>query len=80
MTFHQQRIQFKQWNDKNGRSRGLKGGTNDLDDLCSTRDTVAIRICERLRDGRINPYFASPSSNCAGSRPLSETMTAVNDL
>ena len=51
-----------------------------MDDLCSTRDTVAVRICERLRDGRINPYFASPGSNCAGSGPLSEAMTAANDL
>ena len=51
-----------------------------MDGLCSTRDTVAVGVCERLRNGRIHPHFASPGSNCAGSGPLSEAMTAANDL
>lgn len=51
---------------------------NDLDDLCSTRDTVGVGIGEQLHDGRIHPYFARRSSHCAGGRPLSETMTAAS--
>ncbi len=51
-----------------------------MDDLCSTCRTVAVRVCERLRNGRINTYFTSPGSDCACSWSLSETITAANDL
>ena len=46
-----------------------------MDDLCSTRDPVAVGVCEQLHDGRIHPYFARRSSHCAGTGPLSEAMT-----
>jgi hypothetical protein len=51
-----------------------------LDDLCSTRDPVAVGVCEQLHDGRIHPYFARRSSHCAGTGPLSEAMTTANNL
>jgi len=46
-----------------------------LDDLCDTRDTLAVGVGKQLHDGRVHPYFAGSSSHCAGGRPLSETMT-----
>jgi hypothetical protein len=52
-----------------------KGGCNDLDDLCDTRDTLAVGVGKQLHDGRVHPYFARRSSHCAGGRPLSETIT-----
>ena len=55
-----------------------KGGCHDLDDLCDTRDTLAVGVGEQLHDGWIHPYFARRSSHCAGSRSLSEAMTAAN--
>jgi len=51
-----------------------------LDDLCCTRDTVAVGVSEQLHDGRIHPYFARRSGHCAGSGLLSEAMTGENDL
>ena len=57
-----------------------RGWKNDLDDICSTSDTVAFRVCIRLRNGRTHTYFASYSSNCAGSGPLAETLTVAYDL
>ncbi len=51
-----------------------------MDDLCGTRDTLAVGVGEQLHDGRVHPYFARRSSHCAGGRPLSEAMTAANDL
>lgn len=52
-----------------------KGGCYDLDDLCDTRDTLAVGGSKQLHDGRSHPYFARRSSNCAGVRPPSETIT-----
>ena len=52
-----------------------KGGYDDLDDLCNTRDTLASGIGKQLHDGRVHPYFAHRSSHCAGVRTLSETIT-----
>ncbi len=49
-----------------------------MDDLCDTRDTLAVGASEQLHDGRIHPYFARRSSHCAGGRPLSEAITAAN--
>ena len=57
-----------------------EGGCHDLDDLCSTRDTVAVGVSEQLHDGRIHPYLARRSSYRAGTGPHSEAMTAANDL
>ena len=57
-----------------------RGWKNDLDDICSTRDTVVVRICVRLRNGRTHTHIASPGSNCAGSGPLAETLTVAYDL
>jgi hypothetical protein len=51
-----------------------------LDDLCDTRDTMAVGAGEQLHDGRIHSYFARRSSHCAGTGPLSEAMTAAIDL
>ena len=52
-----------------------KGGCYDLDDLCDTRDTLAVGVGKQLHDGRVHPYSSSLSSYCAGVRPLSETIT-----
>ena len=57
-----------------------KGGYNDLDDFCDTRDTLGVGVGKQLHYGRFHPYFARHSSDCAGGRPLSEAMTAANDL
>jgi len=51
----------------------------NLDDICRTRDTVAVRVVSGYAMGDSSIY-ASYSSNCAGSGPLSATMTATNDL
>jgi hypothetical protein len=51
------------------------GGCHDLDDLCDTRDTLAFGVGKQLHNGRFYSYFARHSSDCAGGRPLSETMT-----
>ncbi len=51
-----------------------------MDDLCDTRDTLAVGVGEQLHDGRVHPYFARRSSHCAGGRPLSEALTVANDL
>jgi hypothetical protein len=51
-----------------------------LDDLCDTRDTLAVGVGNQLHDGRVHPYFARRSGYCAGAGPFSEAMTAVNDL
>jgi len=52
-----------------------KGDCYDLDDLCDTRDTLAVGVGKQLHDGRVHPYFARRSSYCAGGRLLSETIT-----
>ena len=48
----------------------IKGDSYDLDDLCNTRDTLGVRVGKQLHDGWVHPYFARPSSHCAGGRPL----------
>ena len=53
------------------------GGCHDLDDLCDTRDTLAFGVGKQLHNGRFYSYFARHSSDCAGGRPLSETMTLL---
>jgi len=50
-----------------------------LDDLCDTRNTLAVGVGKQLHDGRVYPYFARRSSHSAGSRPLSETITYLPD-
>jgi len=47
-----------------------KGGNYDLDDLCDTRDTLAVGVGKQLHDGWVHPYFTRCSSHCAGARPL----------
>jgi hypothetical protein len=48
-----------------------------LDDFCDPLDTLAVGVGKWLRDWRVHPYFARRSSHCAGTGPLSETMTAA---
>jgi len=38
-----------------------KGGCYALDDFCSTHDTLAVGVSERLHDWRIHPR---PAGNC----------------
>ena len=46
-----------------------------MDDLCNTRNTLAVGVGKQLHDGWVHPYLARRSSHCAGVRPLSERIT-----
>ena len=46
-----------------------------MDDLCDTRDTLAVGVGKQLHDGRVHPYFARRRSHCACVRPRSEAIT-----
>ena len=38
-----------------------KGGCYDLDDLCDTHDTLAVRVSEQLHDGWV---YSHPVGDC----------------
>ncbi len=57
-----------------------KGGMNALDDLCDTRDTLAVGVGKQLHDGRVHPYPAGNRNRCGVDQNNSGTKTSVNDL
>ena len=65
---------------RESRRHRAEGCYHDLDDLCSTRDTMASGISEQLHDGWIHPYFAGHRNHRAGSRPHSGATIRINDL
>ena len=48
-----------------------------MDDLCDTRDTLAVGIGERLHDGRIHSYFARCRNRCGADQCHFRTQTIV---
>jgi hypothetical protein len=47
-----------------------------LDDLCDTRDTLAVGAGERLHDWRIHSYPASYRNRCGADQNNSGTKTS----
>ncbi len=51
-----------------------------MDDLCDTRDTLAVGAGERLHDWRIHSYTAGYRNRCGVDQNHSGAKTCVNDL
>ena len=51
-----------------------------MDDFCSTRNTLAVGVGERLHDWRIHPYSAGHCNRCGADQNHSGTKTSVNEL
>ena len=50
-----------------------------MDDICDTRDTLAVGTGERLHDWRIHSYTAGYCSRCGADQNHSGTKTSVNE-
>lgn len=53
-----------------------KGGCYALDDLCDTRDTLAVGTGERLHDRRIHSYPAGHRNRCGADQNNSGPKTS----
>ena len=51
-----------------------------MDDLCDTRDTLAVGAGERLHDWWIHSYTAGYRNSCGVDQNNSGTKTFVNEL
>ena len=62
--------------EREARPHITKGGCYALDDLCSTRDTLAVGAGERLHDWRIHSYTARYRNRCGVDQNNSGTKTS----